>query len=213
MLILGGTFDPPHIGHLVLAEHARVELGEERVVLLPAGDPWRKSVPATTAGRRAPSPARIRLAMTRIAARDGNRALGAPRFEVDDREVRRKGPSYTADTLAEYHAEGHEAPTLLLGSDALADLPHWHEPARIVELGRIAVTPKPGETGVDEALAALEQALPGAASRIVVLETIPPLEVSSTQVRERIAAGLPVSFLLTRSVAAFISHRSLYRPE
>ncbi|MEZ4480488.1 MAG: nicotinate-nucleotide adenylyltransferase [Dehalococcoidia bacterium] len=153
MLLLGGTFDPPHLGHLLLAECARVELCEERVVFVPAGDPWRKTLPGAVAAAvpsRQVTPARQRLAMLRLAVR------GNPAFSVDDREVRRKGPSYTSETLSELQAEGVTDVTLLLGSDAVADMRYWHEPSRILEMARVAAVVKPGGMPVAEAVRALE---------------------------------------------------------
>jgi nicotinate-nucleotide adenylyltransferase len=218
MLILGGTFDPPHVGHLVLAGCASAELGEETVTLMPAGDPWRKTV--ATAEVRRPSPARVRLAMARLAVADANRRFGAAApsrndqqpvaVVVDEREIRRRGPTYTADTLAELGAEGAGEITLLLGSDALADLPNWHEPARIFELARVAVATKPGGTPFAEALALAEAAVPGCSARVVELRTVPPLAISSTMVRERVARGLPIAYLVPPSVERYIRRAGLY---
>jgi nicotinate-nucleotide adenylyltransferase len=219
MLILGGTFDPPHIGHLVLGECARTELGEEQVVLMPAGDPWRKTgngERGTGIGepRTGPSPARMRLVMTRLAARDANgRAApgAAAPFVVDDREVRRRGPTYTVETLAELSAEGHSDLVLLLGSDALADLPHWREPRRLLDLARVAVAEKPGAIPFAGALAALEAVAPGAGERMLLLRTVPALEVSSTLIRGRVRDGLPISYLVPRPVDRYIARHGLYR--
>ena len=117
---LGGTFDPPHLGHLLLAEQAREQLQLDKVLFIPAGDPWRK------AGREI-APAAQRLAMTRLAI-EGNAA-----FEVDGREIARDGPTYTVETLAELRAElgaGDEL-VFIVGQDALADLPNWRNPGGI----------------------------------------------------------------------------------
>jgi nicotinate-nucleotide adenylyltransferase len=213
MLILGGTFDPPHIGHLVLAEAAREELGAAQVVLMPAGEPWRKRADLTVA-RSGPSPANVRLAMTRLAAHDANRRAqlaGPPRLVVDEREVRRAGPTYTAETLAQLVKEGNVDLVLLLGSDALADMPRWHEPQRIFELARVAVAPKPGGVPVESARRAVARAVPGAAGRIVELATVPPLALSSTLIRERVAAGLSIRYLVPGPVERYIQQRGLYR--
>lgn len=213
MLILGGTFDPPHIGHLVLAEAAREELGAARVVLMPAGEPWRKQA-EPAAARSAPSPANVRLAMTRLAAHDANRRAhlaGPPRLVVDDREVRRAGPTYTAETLAQLAKEGNEDLVLLLGSDALADMPRWHKPQRIFELARVAVASKPGSVPVEVATRSVARAVPGAAGRMVELATVPPLTISSTLIRGRVAAGLSIRYLVPGSVERYIQQRGLYR--
>ena len=159
--VLGGTFDPVHLGHLVLAERARDELSLDLVLFVPAGDPWRKS-------HREITPAEHRLAMLQLAV-EGNDAFG-----VSDLEIRREGPTYTADTLAVLAAERLDDEFyFIVGADALADMPNWHEPERIVEHARLAVAPR----DVQEAnIAAL--ALPAIAGRIVQF-TMPPLAVSS----------------------------------
>jgi cytidyltransferase-like protein len=117
LILLGGTFDPPHIGHLVLAEFAWQQLGG-RVLFVPAGDPWRKAGTAVTAPEH-------RLAMTELAT-DPN-----PHFAVDAREVSRAGPTYTVETLEELRAEGHDRIVLVVGADALRDLSNWRAPGRI----------------------------------------------------------------------------------
>ncbi|MCE7926935.1 MAG: nicotinate-nicotinamide nucleotide adenylyltransferase, partial [Chloroflexi bacterium CFX7] len=128
-MLVGGTFDPPHVGHLLMAECARWQSAAREARFIPAGDPYRK------AGREVSS-AGHRLAMTRLAI------LHNDAFTVDDREVRRSGPSYTVDTLEEYHAEGERDLALVIGIDALADMPAWKTPARIGELARLLVALK-----------------------------------------------------------------------
>ncbi|MEO9253955.1 MAG: nicotinate-nucleotide adenylyltransferase [Tepidiformaceae bacterium] len=190
LLLLGGTFDPPHLGHLVLAECARTQFASTAalpsVLFLPAGDPYRKA-------SRFVSPALHRLAMTRLAVASN------PNFVVDDREVRREGPSYTVDTLEELHSEGHANLILLLGTDAIADMPNWKQPERIRELATIAVAPK--ADGSAE--------LPGPANTVFV--TMPLLPISSTLIRSRAVAGLPIRYLVPDSVEAYIREHGLYR--
>jgi nicotinate-nucleotide adenylyltransferase len=129
LAILGGTFDPPHIGHLVLAECARVQFGAERVLFVPAGEQWRKS-------DRAVSSREDRLAMV-------NRAIASnSHFFIDDREIRRAGPTYTVDTLESFRDEGYDNLNLILGSDAAADMPEWKQPERIRQLATIVVARK-----------------------------------------------------------------------
>ena len=190
--VLGGTFDPPHIGHLVLAELAREQLNLDKVAFLPAGDPWRKVVRDVT-------PARHRLEMTRLAIAD-NAA-----FEVDDREVRQEGPSYTAVTLRQIRQSrpGIEDLYFILGQDALADLPFWHEPAQIAEAALIAVVPREA--------AELAPALPFAPERLVHIE-MPSLAISSTDLRERARRGLSLRYLVPAAVEAYIKQQRLYRP-
>ena len=197
LLLLGGTFDPPHIAHLLLAECARLEVdptGRARVLFLPAGDPYRKTDPTRAApeGVRVVSAAHHRREMLRLALR------GNPHFALDDRELHRPGPTYTIDTLRELHAEGHRDLILILGSDALADLPNWREPQAVVDLARIRVAPKPGSPG---------GLITHHASRIT---SMPPLAVSSTLIRARVAAGLPIRYLVPPAVESYIAAHGLY---
>ena len=179
--VLGGTFDPPHLGHLVLAAAARRALALDRVLFVPAGDPWRKTGGAAV-GRGAVSPPEARLALTRA-------AVGGllPWAEVSDAEVRRAGPSYTAETLERLRAADPGAEWwFLLGRDALADLPHWRDPGRILALARLGLArrggagePLPGEAAA---------ALPGLAARVDSVP-MPRLGVSASALRRRVAAG------------------------
>ena len=191
--LLGGTFDPPHVGHLVLGECARVQLGLDRVCFMPAGDPWRK------AGRDVSS-ATHRLAMTNLAIA-GNR-----HFDLDEREVERIGPTYTVDTLRALHAQGLDDIVLILGSDALADMPAWREPDVITVLARLAVAPK----GADQSEQAWLAAQAGLREPPIPVD-MPPLPVSSTLVRERVRARLPIRYLVPEAVEEYIRLHGLYR--
>jgi len=188
--VLGGTFDPPHIGHLVLAESAREQLRLDRVGFVPAGDPWRKANRDVTAAVH-------RLAMIRLAVADN------ARFDVDEREIRRQGPSYTAVTLREIRGELAAGDELffLVGADALADLPTWYEPASIAEAALIAVAPREG--------VALPLSLPFGEERIVRVE-MPHIGISSTDLRERARRGLSLRYLVPDAVMAYIEERRLY---
>ncbi|MEX2080497.1 MAG: nicotinate-nucleotide adenylyltransferase [Dehalococcoidia bacterium] len=192
--LFGGTFDPPHFGHLLLAETARAQFELERVLFVPAGDPYRK--PAAGVAPAAPPQAMVRLA---IAAN--------PAFQADDREVRRQGPSYTIDTLQELAREGIHQPFLLLGSDALADMPNWKDHRRIPGLARIAIAPKGHSSAEVDELARRAGLEPPA--RTV---DMPPVEVSSTVIRARLRAGLPVRYLLPDAVLDYIRQSALYLP-
>ena len=194
--ILGGTFDPMHIGHLILAEEARLALDLERVLFVPAGDPWRK------AGREL-SPRQDRLAMVRLAVAD------TPYFAVSTLEIERPGPSYTADTLAALSQEwGRDSELfLVMGQDSLADLPHWQEPQRIIALARLAVAARPGWE--QQRAAALERALPGVSERLVWVD-MPLIEISSTAVRERVGRGLPIRYWVPPAVEEYIRQYGLY---
>lgn len=193
--VLGGTFDPPHLGHLVLAEQARQQLALERVLWLPAGDPWRKAAQAVSAKEH-------RLAMVQRAI-EGN-----PAFEIATLELERDGPTYSADTLAAL-GEAHTGAQLffLLGADALEDLPHWHDPERLIALATLAVASRGGAGPSAEAL---DRLLPGLSSRLVWVE-MPRLDISATDLRRRAAAGESLRYLAPDAVVAYIQERALYR--
>ena len=217
LLLLGGTFDPPPFGHLFLAECARHQFAAGRVLFLPAGDPWRKTGTSPAArdttpgarGGRTVSDARHRLAMVRRAT------AGNPAFVVDDREVRRPGPTYTVDTLEELRVEGHGDIVLILGTDAIADMPNWKDPERIPRLARIAIAPKSGEArgpGHEVAGApATGDGERGTGGREPAMVDMPILPISSTLVRGRVAGGLPIRYLVPAAVARYISDHGLYR--
>ncbi len=189
--ILGGTFDPVHIGHLVLAEQARMSLALDCVLFVPAGDPWRK-------GRRVMTPGAERREMLRLAIA-GNEAFG-----ISDIELRRPGPTYTADTLEALAAERLDDELwFIVGADALADLPNWHEPERIVRHATLAVAPR------DES-SPLTLALPGIEARIERVP-MPRIDVASTDIRARIAAGRSIRYLLPDAVREHVERYGLYR--
>lgn len=196
--ILGGTFDPPHRAHLALAEAAREALGLDRVIVVPAGDPWRKA-------GRAVSPAAARLAMVQ--------ALVAPLdwASVSTLEIDREGASYTAETVEALAAAGDadEAWWFILGADALADMAHWHEPQRIVARARLAVARR-----ADHPEPLVTPALRAAVEDIedhIDLVPMPPMAVSATAIRARVREGLPTDDLLTPEVRAVIDELGLYR--
>ncbi len=191
--LLGGTFDPPHLGHLALAECARVQLGLERVHFIPAGDPWRKADSGVTA------PAH-RLAMTRLAI------SGNPAFRLDAREIERRGPTYTVDTLRQLREQGLGDITLILGSDALADMPAWREPQAITALARLAVAPRDADPDEQAWLAAQV----GLDAPPTVVD-MPPLPLSSTLLRQRVREGKPIRYLVPAAVEEYIRGRRLYR--
>lgn len=191
--ILGGTFDPPHIGHLLMGECARVQLGLREVRFLPAGDPYHKAHSGITAANH-------RLAMVRLAV-EAN-----PSFTVDDREVRREGATYTVDTLRELRDEGIEQIVLILGADTLATFGTWREPGAIVDLAIIAIAPK-GHTPEDIARLAREAGLP----HDPVVIDMPTLAVSSTVIRNRLRRAAPVRYLVPEPVLAYIEQQRLYR--
>jgi nicotinate-nucleotide adenylyltransferase len=187
--VLGGTFDPIHNAHLLLAEQAREQLGLGRVLFIPAGDPWRKAF-------RRVIPAEHRLAMTELAVKDD------AGFVVDDCEIKRDGATYTADTLRDLNQRHPKDDLyLLLGEDALADLPFWRDPETIAEEANIVVAPRGGVVLPE---------LPFDPERVIRIK-MPYLEVSSTDIRERAKAGHSLRYLVPDAVAAYIKEHKLYR--
>ncbi|HXF52386.1 MAG TPA: nicotinate-nucleotide adenylyltransferase [Dehalococcoidia bacterium] len=199
--VLGGTFDPIHIGHLVLAEQAREQLGLDEVLFVPAGDPWRK------AGKRI-TPALDRRAMVELAI------AGNPAFRCSSIEIDRAGPSYTVDTLATLRAERPEGELyFIVGEDALFDLPNWKDPARIVSLALVAVARRGPESRLDGLTAGeAERLVPGLGGRLVRVD-MPVIGVSATDLRARLRRGASVRYLVPEAVERYIAERRLYRGE
>lgn len=195
--VLGGTFDPPHLAHLVLGAAARRALQLDRVLFVPAGEPWRKA-------ERAVTPPAIRLELVRAAV------APLPWAAVSTIEVDRSGPTYTADTLRALAGAGGDW-WFLLGADALADLPRWHDPAAIIALARLGLASRPTELAIaaDPPADALAQ-LPGLAERLDVVP-MPSLEIAATDLRARVRAGLPTRYLLPEAVRTLIDAHGLYR--
>lgn len=190
--VLGGTFDPVHLAHLVLAEQARSRLALDLVLFIPAGQPWRK-------GQRVVTAADHRLAMLRLAV-DGEDGFG-----ISDSELRRDGPTYTADTLEALAGERLDDEFFfIVGADALADMAHWHEPERIVRHAALAVAARDGRPP------AAVPDLGAARPRIEAFE-MPRLDVSSSAIRRAVAAGRSVRFLVPAAVERYIAEHALYR--
>lgn len=194
--VFGGVFDPIHVGHLIVAEEAREKLDLEHVVFIPTGRPWHKTGSPHAAAEH-------RLEMTRLATKDN------PSFKVASLEIQRPGPSYTVDTLVELKNQaGPEADFyLLLGLDALAELGNWKEPARVVELCRVVGMSRPGYGNFS--LESLEAAIPGVSSKTMLLD-VSLIDVSSTDIRERVAKGLSILHLVPPAVAEYIRRHRLY---
>ncbi len=195
--ILGGTFDPPHIGHLWLATLAADGLDLGQVLLMPAARPPHKR-------REAVSNAADRVMMTRLAIG------GDPRLDLSLVEMERSGPSYTVDSLTQLRA--HLGPdvglVLIMAADSFAEIETWREPDRLLELAEWAVGPRPG-TPLPERRALRERFGAGAA-RIHLLDG-PSLDISSSDLRARVAAGRPIRYLVPRAVEELITTRGLYR--
>jgi nicotinate-nucleotide adenylyltransferase len=185
--LLGGTFDPPHLGHLVVAECARVELGLDEVRLLVAGDPWMKEGTV--------SPVDERVAMARAAVSDD------AHLSVDTRETHRVGPTYTADTLAELRdAEPDTAWYFVLGEDAAAELYRWERIEEAFAQATFVIVTRPGH------LAPHTEELPGPVEHL----QIPQLEVSSTELRDRFRTGRATRYLVPVPVDRYVRSRGLY---
>lgn len=186
--VFGGTFDPPHIGHLVAALDARQALELDVVLLVVANAPWQK------VGSRTVSPAEDRLAMVRAAVAD------APGLEVSDIEIARGGLSYTADTLGALQRDEPDAELfLVLGNDAAAGFATWDRHEEVAQRARLVVVDRPGTpTPIDDGFSW---------TRV----DIPELEISSTELRQRVADGRSIRYLTPEGVATSIEERGLYR--
>jgi nicotinate-nucleotide adenylyltransferase len=193
--ILGGTFNPPHMGHLVMAQEALDQLDLDRVVLMPV------AVPPHKEAREDPGAA-ARLELCRLAVADDER------FEVSTLEIERGGASFTVDTLRELHdVEPEHDLTFIVGGDMAQSLPAWRDPEAILRLARLAVAEREGVRREDIARR-LEPLHDG--DRVVFFD-MPRIDVSSSTIRRRVAEGRPVRYLVPDSVAAAIVEHGLYR--
>jgi nicotinate-nucleotide adenylyltransferase len=193
--LLGGTFDPVHIGHLIMAESARDALALERIEFIPTHIPPHKADELIT-------PEYDRVAMLR-AAIDGVRE-----FSVNEIELARPGRSYTVDTLARLTADRPDDTFwFIVGSDSLRDLVNWREPARIIDLARIAVVPRPG---VDVDTEALFTRLPNLRDRLCYVPA-PFVDISSSRLRDMVRAGHSLRFQTPDAVIQYIHGHGLYR--
>ncbi len=191
--LFGGTFDPIHLGHLVLAEQCREACGLDLVWFVVAGSPPHKPGDRTAVSHR--------LEMVRIAI------AGHPAFSVSEVEAKRPGPHYSVETLAAVHRErpGDDL-HFLIGADSLADLPHWRQPEEIARLATIVVVNRPG---ID-----LSPTLPdfGPGTHPLRQVTIPPIGIASHDLRHRLAERRSVRYMVPRGVEAYIDAHQLYRP-
>jgi nicotinate-nucleotide adenylyltransferase len=193
--VLGSAFNPPHLGHLALAQEAAWQLGLAEVVLVPTGQAPHKRI-ADDPGKRA------RMEMTRLAAADDER------FSVSALEAEREGPSYTYETLEALAEErGDRELVFVMGADAAVGLESWRNPERVVELASLAVARRAGVSDADvaEAMRSL-----GCEGRATMLE-MPQFGVSSSAVRQRAKQGRPLRYLVPNAVADFIAERGIYR--
>jgi nicotinate-nucleotide adenylyltransferase len=194
--ILGGSFNPPHLAHLVCASEAATQLDLDRVLLTPVAAPPHKDAD------RDPGP-QERLELCRLAI------VGDERLGVCDVEVRRGGPSYTVDTLRELHARDPEDDlTFIVGGDIALGLPSWHEPEAVLGLARLAVAER---SGAGRQAIATQLAERFADASPPVFFDMPRLDISSSQIRRRVAEGRPIRYLVPDLVAEHIARGRLYR--
>jgi nicotinate-nucleotide adenylyltransferase len=195
--ILGGTFNPPHLAHLVCAQEAYRELGLERILWVPARIPPHKTIESE------PGPEH-RLELCRLAV------AGDDRFIVSDMELQRDGPSFTVDTLGVLKKRApQDELVLILGGDIAAGLPEWNSPERVLELATVAIARRRGTTrgAVEHALSRLRG---GDRAQFFAM---PRIGISSTMLRRRIAAGQPIRYFVPDQVEAYIQRHGLYSPD
>lgn len=188
--VMGGTFDPIHHGHLVAASEVADRFALDEVIFVPTGDPWQKS------GKDV-SPAEDRYLMTVVATASN------PRFSTSRVDIDRSGPTYTADTLTDLHARLPDAEFYFItGADALSQILSWHKVEEMFKLAHFIGVTRPGYELVDGHLP----------KGSVTLVEVPAMAISSTDCRERVAAGRPVWYLVPDGVVQYISKRRLYQP-
>jgi len=194
--VLGGTFDPVHNGHLEVAEEARKKLNLETVIFMPAGQPWMKS-------DREITPARHRLRMLELALAE------KPYFKISVMEIEREGPTFTIDTINELKGQlrPEDEVFFIMGQESLVQLPRWHDASRLIHLCYFVVAPRPGSPKPD--LKALEKTLPGISQRVMLLDR-PYVDVSGTDIRDRVERGLSIRHLVPELVNRYIKEQGLY---
>lgn len=194
--VLGGTFDPVHHGHIAIANKAKVSLNLSKVLFIPALEPPLKNRPDIT-------PVSHRLEMLILAI------AGKPQFEISTVDVERPGPSYTVDTLLilrqQYGSKAHLF--FIMGWDSLIELAEWKQPQKLIKLCKLAALTRNSAGKPD--MRALEAAIPGLTARTIFLD-IPPIEISSTDIRTRVANGLSIQGLVPDEVERYIKENSLY---
>lgn len=197
--VFGGTFDPVHLGHLLLAETCREEFVLDQVLFIPAANPPHKPDAVIT-------DAKDRVNMLEFAT------AGIPEFKVDERELKREGPSYTVDTLQELHDEDDSRELFfLMGADSLNDLHTWKEPERISQLAMIVAVNRGGLDFIDRATL-FDNLVDRVAAGIKFVE-MPAVNISASNIRQRIGKSRSIRFLVPRAVEAYIAELELYKAE
>ena len=197
--VLGGTFDPIHNGHIIVAEESMTQLDLAEVIFVPAGQPWLK-------GDRPVLAVEHRIQMVRLAI------TAHPGFKLSTIEVERDGPSYTVDTVAALLTQLNRDDELffIMGRDNLAQLPQWKQPSRLIEMCHLVGVPRPGYPLPD--LRALDAVITGLLKRLTVLER-PEVDIGSTDIRRRVARGLSINHLVPGPVEEYIRQHGLYLTE
>lgn len=195
--ILGGTFDPIHIAHLIVAEETRMRVPLQKVVFIPTGQPWLKSDTRITAGS-------LRLEMVRLAVADN------PAFDSSSIEIDRPGLTYSVDTLEELARRwGSDVEiNFIIGVDSLLSLPRWKDPERFLDLCTITAVTRPGYS--PDAIEEVKRQYPALERKLGLIEG-PSIGVSGTEIRRRVATGLSVRYLVPLEVERFITERGLYK--
>ena len=194
--VLGGTFDPVHIGHLIVAEEVIAQLDLAELLFIPAGQPWLKMNNYISLSEH-------RVQMVRLAI------ANEPSFKLSTTEIERAGPSYTVDTIAELqdNLDAGDELFFILGWDNLVQLPQWHEPSRLIKMCRLVTVPRIGYPPPD--LNSLEAAIPGLSQSVIMLDT-PRIEISSSEIRQRVTRGLSIHHLIPEPVERYIKEHGLY---
>ncbi len=194
--VLGGTFDPIHSAHLAVAEAVKAELGLAEVIFVPAGQPCLKADNCVSAVGH-------RVQMVRLAI------AGKPDFRMSTMEIDRHGPTYTVDTMAELRGQigAKDELYFILGWDNLAELARWRKPARLIRLCYLVAVPRPRYPLPD--LKRLAKDIPGLSPRVIILDK-PEVDISATEIRERVAQGKPINDLVPHAVAEYIKRHRLY---
>ncbi len=194
--VLGGTFDPIHMGHLVVADEVTARLGLGEVIFVPAGQPWLKANTHILAARH-------RLQMVRLAI------TGKPSYRLSTLEIERAGPTYTVDTIRELKKNlgaGDEI-LFILGWDNLIDLPRWHRPELLISLCRLVAVPRVGCPVPDPD--SLDEAITGLSKRVIMMDK-PEIDISASVIRERVRKGLSINHLVPEAVEKYIKENKLY---
>lgn len=195
--VLGGTFDPIHLGHIKVAEEVISRLALDEIIFMPAGQPWLKEGNPI-------SPARHRLEMVRLAIAD------KPNFKLSTMEIDRPGPTYTVDSMAELRRKfGPEAELFfIMGWDNLEQLPRWHKPSELILLCRLVAVPRVDFPPPD--LNALEAAIPGLSQRVIMLDS-PRIDINASEIRRMVREGLSIHNLVPEAVERYIKKHRLYK--